>query len=183
MSSRERVLELLAHVLSPERIAAAALAPGRDPLPCATPASEDELGAVLALARAERWVLLPCGLRSKLTWFPAPERVDLVVSSRALAGITAYEPADGTLTARAGTRWSELAATTRARHHLSPELAGAERATLGGVLGAGASGLDRLRHGPLRHQVLGVDVLLADGTRVKSGIRDSNVTPESASHG
>jgi FAD/FMN-containing dehydrogenase len=171
VSARERVLALLPRVLPPERIDAAALAPGRDPLPLVAPASEDELRAVLALARAERWTLLPLGLASKLAWFPAPERVDLAVSSRALAGVTAYEPADGTLTARAGTRWSELAATTRARHHLSPELAGAERATLGGVLGAGASGLDRLRHGPLRHQVLGVDVLLADGTRVKSGGR------------
>jgi FAD/FMN-containing dehydrogenase len=60
-------------------------------------------------------------------------------------------------------------ATTRARHHLSPELAGAEHTTLGGALGAGASGLDRLRYGPLRHQVLGLLALHADGSLVKSG--------------
>src|SRR5262249_11838267 len=42
-------------------------------------------------------------------------------------------------------------------------------ATLGGVLAAGQSGLDRLRYGPSRHHVLGMRVVLADGTSAKSG--------------
>jgi glycolate oxidase iron-sulfur subunit len=44
-------------------------------------------------------------------------------------------------------------------------------ATLGGVLAAGQSGMDRLRHGPARHHVLGMRVVLAGGGVAKSGGR------------
>jgi glycolate oxidase FAD binding subunit len=161
----------LAAVLPGERVGHQAARDGLPDLPIATPASLAEATEVLRLARAERWALLPVGSGSKLGWARPPARCQLLLASTNLCGVTAYEPGDGTLTARAGTRWSELEDATRARHHLSPEVPGAAAATLGGVLGAGASGLDRLRYGPLRHQVLGVQALQADGTLVKSGGR------------
>jgi len=171
MSAGERVRELLAGVLPPAGLGTFAAQDGVPELPLAAPDSVERAGEVLRLARAERWTVLPLGSGSKLGWARPPERCELVLSSRNLRGITAYEPADGTLTAHAGTPWSELEAATAARHHLSPELAGAAQATLGGVLASGASGLDRLRHGPLRHQVLGIQALQADGSLVKSGGR------------
>lgn len=170
-ASSERVLELLGRVLPRERIEPFAARDGLPDCALAAPGTLDEAAEVVRLARAERWAIVPAGSGSKLAWARPPERCQLVLSSRNLRGITAYEPADGTLTALAGTSWSELVAATSARHHLSPELAAPERATLGGVLAAGQSGLDRLRHGPLRHQVLGMLALHADGTRVKSGGR------------
>jgi glycolate oxidase FAD binding subunit len=170
-ASSERVLELLGRVLPRERIEHFAAHEGVPDCPLAAPATSDEAAEVVRLARAERWTLLPVGHGSKLGWARPPARCDLVLASRNLRGITAYEPGDGTLTALAGTSWSELVAATAARHHLSPELPAAARASLGGALAAGASGLDRLRHGPLRHQVLGMLALHADGTRVKSGGR------------
>jgi FAD/FMN-containing dehydrogenase len=169
--SGERVLELLGRVLPRERVDRFAARDGLPACALAAPNSFDEAAEVVRLARAERWALVPVGNASKLGWSRPPERCDLVLSSRNLRGITAYEPADGTLTALAGTPWSELVAATSARHHLSPEIPASRRASLGGVLAAGASGLDRLRHGPVRHQVLGMLALVADGTRVKSGGR------------
>ena len=171
MSSAARAPELLAGILPAASLASFGPQDGLPARPMAAPATLEQAVEVVRLARAERWSILPLGLGSKLGWARPPRACDLVLSSRNLRGIQAYEPADGTLTARAGTRWSELVAATEARHHLSPELARAEHATLGGVLGAGASGLDRLRHGPLRHQVLGIQALLADGSVVKSGGR------------
>lgn len=171
MSSLERVAELLAGVLPAERIGRFAARDGFGERPLAAPTTLAEAVEVVRLARSERWTVLPIGTGSKLAWARPPERCELVLASTNLTGIVAYEPGDGTLTARAGTAWAELEATTRARHHLSPEIAGAAQATLGGVLGAGASGLDRLRYGPLRHQVLGLQALQADGTLVKSGGR------------
>jgi FAD/FMN-containing dehydrogenase len=169
--SSERVLELLGRILPAERLRKHA--PGGDlsPRPLAAPASEDEAVEVLRLARSEGWTLLPVGHASKLTWMLPPARLDFFFSSENLRGVTAYEPADGTITARAGTPWSELVTETRARHHLAPEIPASELATLGGTIAAGTSGLDRLRHGPLRHQILGLTALHADATRVKSGGR------------
>jgi glycolate oxidase FAD binding subunit len=170
-ASTERVLELLGRVLPRERVERFAARGGVPACALAAPSTMDEAAEVVRLARAERWAIVPAGNASKLGWTRAPERCDLVISSQNLRGITAYEPADGTLTALAGTPWSELVAATAERHHLSPEIPAAGRASLGGVLAAGQSGLDRLRHGPLRHQVLGMLALVADGTRVKSGGR------------
>jgi glycolate oxidase FAD binding subunit len=135
------------------------------------PGSPERAAEVLRCAAREHLTLLPIGCGSKLAWGSAPERVDLLLSSARLCGIVAYEPADGTLTARAGSTLAELADAAREHHHVSPEVPRPENATLGGTLAAGASGLDRLRFGPARHQVLGLTVLLADGKQVKSGGR------------
>jgi glycolate oxidase FAD binding subunit len=141
-------------------------------LPMATPATEAEVAETVKLAGAERWKIVPLGLGSKLSWHPPAGRADLALSTRRLAGIVAYEPGDGTLTARAGSTMAALAAAAReGGNHLTPRVPVPDRATLGGVLAAGQSGMDRLRHGPARHHVLGMRVVLADGSAAKSGGR------------
>ena len=56
-------------------------------------------------------------------------------------------------------------------HHLTPDVPRPAESTLGGVVAAGQSGHDRVRYGPVRHHVLGVEVALADGSVVRSGGR------------
>ena len=141
-------------------------------LPMASPATEAEVAETVKLAGAERWRIVPLGLGSKLSWRPPVGRPDLALSTRRLAGIVAYEPGDGTLTARAGSTMADLAAAAReGGNQLTPRVPVPDRATLGGVLAAGQSGMDRLRHGPARHHVLGMRVVLADGSAAKSGGR------------
>lgn len=141
-------------------------------LPMASPASEEEIAETVKLAAIERWTIVPIGLGSKLSWRAPPGRADLALSTRHLAGIVAYEPGDGTLTARAGSTIAALAdAARKAGNHFTPRVPRPESATLGGVLAAGQSGMDRLRHGPSRHHVLGMRVVLADGSVARSGGR------------
>lgn len=166
----ERALGRLADIL-PEEALSTFEAPGLPAVPRAAPATSEEAAEVLQLAAAERWKVLPLGSGTKLGLARVPPRVDLVLASTRLAGIVAYEPADGTLTARAGTPWSALVAAVEGTHHLSPELAPEDGGTFGGVVAAGVSGLDRLRHGPLRHQLLGLTALQPDATLAKSGGR------------
>src|SRR6185503_6494002 len=108
MSSAERAPELLAGILPAASLATFGPQDGLPARPMAAPATLEQAVEVVRLARAERWSILPLGLGSKLGWARPPRACDLVLSSRNLRGIQAYEPADGTLTARAGTRWSEL---------------------------------------------------------------------------
>lgn len=160
---RQRLLD----ALPADALTTRTLPDGRE-LPCAAPRDEDQWRAILDVARDVSAVLLPTGGGSRLD--AVPERVDLLVSTAGTTGVVAYEPGDGTLTARAGSRMAELAETVRAGgHHLTPDVARPEAATLGGVLSSGASGFDRLRYGPTRHNVLGMRVLLADGRVTKSG--------------
>ncbi len=140
--------------------------------PLVAPAEAESFGEILALAAREGWRCLVLGQGTGLAACNPHQLVDLVLSTRRFTGIVAYEPGDGTLTARAGTCWIELArAAAGGGHHLTPDVPGPERRTLGGVLGSGKSGFDRLRYGPVRHQVLGTRVALADGTLTKSGGR------------
>jgi len=142
---------------------------GRE-LPLAVPADEEELCAVLRLAGRRHLAVLPFGGGSKLGWCRPPERLDLVLSTRRLRGISSCEPEEGTLTARAGTPMADLEAAARqAGHALSPDVPDAGTATLGGVLSAGQSGADRLGRGPVRDRILGMRVALADGSTARSG--------------
>jgi glycolate oxidase FAD binding subunit len=147
--------------------------PGRrEPLVLALPASVDETAELVRWAGAERVPLVPVGLGGKLGWSRPPRGDVLALSMQRLQRIVEYEPGEGVITALAGTRMAALRDAARAQGHwLTPDVPGAERATLGGVVAAGQSGFDRLRHGPVRHHVLGVRVVMADGTVAKSGGR------------
>lgn len=140
--------------------------------PLVVPGSEEELCEVLRFAGRERKSVLPVGYGSKLSWLPDLESVGFLLSTRALRGVVAYEPGDGTLTARAGCTMSELESeVARGGHHLTPQVALGMPSSLGGVLASDQSGLDRGPLGPARHHVLGMRVALADGRVVRSGGR------------
>ncbi len=139
-------------------------------VPLACPASTDEVSELLKLATRDSLRVIPIGLSSKLGWCGAPERVDFLLSTRRLVGAVSHEPADGTICVRAGETMAELAARVeRGGHRLTPDVPHPERCTIGGVVAAGQSGLDRLRFGPVRDHVLGMQVVLGDGTIARTG--------------
>jgi len=144
-------------------------------LPLVAPADEDGVLEVLRLAAADALRVLPVGFGSKLSWCPRPsgsDAADLLLSTRRLAGVVAFEPGDGTLTARAGSSLAELAHTVEdGGLSVTPAVPTPTTATLGGVLAAGQNGIDRARYGPARHHVLGMRVALADGTLARTGGR------------
>jgi glycolate oxidase FAD binding subunit len=85
------------------------------------------------------------------------------------AGVVTYDPDDMTVTLLAGTTVAELTAVVgEARQEVALDPRDA-RATVGGVLAAGLSGIRRLRHGPVRDTVLEVRVVDGSGTLVKGG--------------
>ncbi len=91
------------------------------------------------------------------------------VEVRAPEGVLAYDPAELTVTAGAGTTVAELAAVlgdAGQECSLDPR---SPEATVGGVLAAGLSGRRRLRYGPLRDRVLEVRFVTADSRLVKGG--------------
>ncbi len=144
---------------------------GRD-VPVAFASSQEQVVMLLQLAAAQGWSVIPIGSGTKLDRGPVRAKPRFAISLRGLSGVTAYERGDGTISARAGSTMSALSTVARAGgNHLTPDVARPEHATLGGTLSAGASGVDRLRYGPLRHHVLGMTVALADGSVTKTGGR------------
>ncbi len=97
-----------------------------------------------------------------------PPPVD-AVEVRAPAGVLTYDPDDLTVTVAAGTTCAELATVLGEHRQECPLDPRDARATVGGVLACGLSGVRRLRWGPLRDQVLEVRFVTADGRMVKGG--------------
>lgn len=88
-----------------------------------------------------------------------------------LAGVTNYEPSELVLTAWAGTPLSEIEATLAAQNQMmafDPPSFGSG-ATIGGAIAAGLSGPLSFGYGPLRHYVLGTQLLDAQGRLLKFG--------------
>jgi glycolate oxidase FAD binding subunit len=85
------------------------------------------------------------------------------------SGIVAYEPADMTVTVRAGTSVAELTAALAEHGQECPLDPRDARATVGGVLACGLSGPRRLRLGPVRDRVLEVHLVTGDGRIVRGG--------------
>lgn len=99
---------------------------------------------------------------------PPPEGPD-VVEVRAPRGIVRFDPAELTVTVGAGTSVAELdaeLATAGQEVVLDPR---DPAATVGGLLATGLSGIRRLRHGPLRDQVLELRAVTGDGRVVTTG--------------
>ena len=95
------------------------------------------------------------------------------VSAREIAapsGIVEFEPAEMVVRVRAGTTVAELDSALAARGQMVPlDPTDRERATIGGVLAVGHSGVRRLRFGPIRDTVLEATFVSAEGALVKGG--------------
>ena len=134
------------------------------------PASVQEVQDVLRFASKKALSVIPAGAGTKLGIGNLPQEVDIVLATICLNSVVEYEPADLTVTVEAGIRLADLQAElAQHRQFLPLDPPSSDRCTIGGIISANASGPLRLRHGTARHQVLGLRVVHANGTTVKSG--------------
>ena len=154
----------------PEAQIAAYTFDGYVPKTVVLPASVQEIQDVLGFASRNDLSVIPAGAGTKLGIGNLPEKVDVVLATTRLNSVVEYEPADLTVTVEAGIRLIALQAElAKHRQFLPLDPPFADRCTLGGIVSTNASGSLRLRHGTARNQVLGLRVVHANGTVVKSG--------------
>ena len=156
-------------ILSEEQVAAYTF-DGYVPKAVVLPTSVQEIQEILQFAVNQNLSVMPAGAGTKLGIGNLPQKVDIVLATTRLNSVVEYEPADLTVTVESGIRLRDLQ-TELAKHRqylvLNPP--SADRCTIGGIVATNASGSFRLRHGTARNQVLGLRVVQADGTVVKSG--------------
>jgi glycolate oxidase FAD binding subunit len=136
------------------------------------PATREEVAEILRGAGRDGLAVVPWGGGVSLARERAPERYDLALDLTALDRVVEYRPEDMTVTAECGVTLGALREALAA-HGQEAQLEGgrAERATLGGLLAANASGPRRRRFGAPRDRILGAHFALADGTLARSGGR------------
>jgi glycolate oxidase FAD binding subunit len=143
---------------------------GRTPDAAVFPGSPAEVAAVVRVAAESGVPLMPWGGGSAVDVGPPPPRAGIVLGLRRLGRLLEHEPGDLTVTAEAGMTIADLQTALRARGQwLSLDPPDAERATLGGVVAANASGPRRQLYGTVRDLLIGLTVVTADGALLRGG--------------
>ena len=135
----------------------------------AAPASAQQIAEILRFANANGIAVTPTGGGTKLDWgnpVDAGIRLDL----RQMSAVREHAWQDMTCTVEAGCTWAAMRAEL-ARHGQMVALdpLWPAQATVGGVVATNDSGAVRLRYGGLRDLIIGMTVVLADGTIAKTG--------------
>jgi glycolate oxidase subunit GlcD len=157
----DRALMLLAQIVDDDHISS------NNGTVIVSPASAEEISEILKLATSERWTILPAG---GMTWLRST--ANLIVTTIRLNQIIEHEPADLIAIAQAGVTLKDFNAKLAENGQwlpLDPPDDG--RATLGGVVATGIGGPQQFGYGRPRGSVIGMKVVLADGSMIKAGGR------------
>jgi glycolate oxidase FAD binding subunit len=133
------------------------------------PGSVEETSELMKLAAREELVVAPRGGGTKMHIGDPPTSLDLIVSTARMNEIIEHVPGDQVVRVQAGIKLGEL------QDHLSGSnqmlaIDPPERgATIGGVVAANSSGPRRYRYGTIRDLIIGITVVLHDGTVAKAG--------------
>ncbi len=139
-----------------------------------TPGSVAEAADMLRSASAAGRTVRFSGGKTKYGWGSDAGQPDLELSTTALDEIVEFNERDLTAILQAGVplaRAQEAFFAGGEMLALDPPRGEQERATIGGVVATGDSGPLRHRYGAARDLVVGVTMVLADGTIAKSGGR------------
>ncbi|WP_328853909.1 FAD-binding oxidoreductase [Microbispora hainanensis] len=135
----------------------------------ALPESAEEIAAVMRVCAAHDLAAVATGGGTKLHWGAPPRRCDVLVDLCCMNRVMEHAAGDLVVRAQAGVTVEALA---RALAEEGQELAldvPVPGTTVGGLLATGVAGPRRFRHGTARDLLIGVTVVLADGTIARSG--------------
>lgn len=144
----------------------------------ARPGSTEEVSAVLRAAARLGLRVVARGSGTRLAWGVPPTDVDLIVDTSRMGAVLAHVAGDLVVTVQAGLRMVELQealAPHRQRLALDSDVTlgdpvgGSSGGTVGGTIATAASGPLRYRYGSVRDLLIGITVVLADGTVTRSG--------------
>lgn len=145
---------------------------GRVPRRYVEARSADDVVAAIRAANEARDAIVLWGGGTRIHIGDPPERYDVALDLRGLQGVVDHEPADLTVTVRAGTTLAELAeALTPHGQRWPVEVAHPERATVGGTVASAADGPSRYAYFHPRDWTIGCRAVLGDATLTRAGGR------------
>ncbi|HJN59700.1 MAG TPA: FAD-binding oxidoreductase [Alphaproteobacteria bacterium] len=134
--------------------------------PCVLrPHDTGEVAACVRACRELGLALVPQGGNTGLVGGSVPRAGEVVLSLTRLNAIEAFDAASATIQVQAGVVLQALHEDLAAHGHVFPVDLGARGSCqIGGMIATNAGGIKVLRYGHMREQVLGLEVVLADGT-------------------
>ncbi|GAA2639525.1 FAD-binding oxidoreductase [Paractinoplanes durhamensis] len=157
-------------VIASRRLDRSGWEPDGEPRAVVFPRTAEQVQAVLRGAHATRTPIVARGAGTALTGASAAGAGEIVLDLGRMNRILAIRPADGIAVAEPGVVTADLDRAA-AEHGLryAPDPASLELSTIGGNIATNAGGLRCAKYGVTRDSVLGLDVVLADGTRIGTG--------------
>jgi len=135
------------------------------------PQSTEVVADTMRWASTEGVGVLPVGSGTRVRC-GVPDGRFVVLSTERLSGFEIYEPADVTLTAKAGTPLADVNAALGAHRQWLPfDPPHVANRTLGGLVASGESGAVATLYGELRNHVLGATLVCGDGRVIRLGGR------------
>ena len=135
----------------------------------AAPADVGQVAEVLRFANVNGLAVMPTGGRTKLGW-GNPVAADIELSLARLSALREHAWQDMTCTVQAGCSWATMQGELKLHGQMvALDPLWPDRATVGGIAGCNDNGTLRLKYGGLRDLIIGMTVVLADGTVARSG--------------
>src|SRR5829696_2294156 len=137
----------------------------------AEPGSVEETSELLRFAADEGLAVCPRGGGTKSSLGNPPRELDLVLSTARMVDVIEHVPGDQVVRVQAGIKLQDL----QERLAGSDQMLGIDPpetrsgATVGGLVAANSSGPRRHRYGTIRDLIIGITVVLSDGTVAKAG--------------
>lgn len=129
--------------------------------------STDEVSRVLKICNKYRVPVVPFSGGTSIEGQYIPTRKGLTLNLSKLDKVISFNPDDLDVTVQAGAGWQDLALFLQPHDLLFGPDPG-PGASIGGMIGNSCSGTNAYRYGTMKENVLGMTVVLADGSVVKT---------------
>lgn len=175
------LLDALAEVLAPDRVLGPEVASEdyshdecltvapRRPAAVVLVESTAEVSAVVKLAAERKVPITARGSGTGLSGAAIPAEGAIVVSFERMNRVLELDPDNHVAVVQPGLRLNELDEVTTAAGLVYPVYPGEYSASLGGNVATNAGGMRAVKYGVTRHQVLGLELVLADGQIIRTG--------------
>jgi FAD/FMN-containing dehydrogenase len=129
------------------------------------PGSTEDVAAVVQACAGAGVGVVPQGGNTGLVGGSIPIAGEVVLSTLRLNSIEHLDAGAGEVTVGAGAALASVqAAVRKAGWDVGVDFGARDSATIGGMVATNAGGVNVLRHGPMRRQLVGFEAVLADGT-------------------
>jgi FAD/FMN-containing dehydrogenase len=139
------------------------------PLAVVLPRNTEEVSRTLTICHAAGQAVVPQGGMTGLAGGAIPSAGDICLSLERINGVESIDQASATMTVRAGTTLQKVQeAAAENGFEFSLDMGSRGSCQIGGVIATNAGGIRVIQSGTARDQVLGLEVVLADGTLLDS---------------
>jgi len=172
MQTEKGLTEDLRRIVGPENVHEATeedAVEGVEPDFVVEPGSIEEISDVMKLAAREGLAVAPRGSGTKMHIGDPPRQLELIVSTARMNEVLEHTPGDQIVRLQAGVKLEDLQEHISGSNQMLTIDPPESGATIGGIVAANSSGPRRYRYGTIRDLIIGITVVLHDGTVAKAG--------------